>query len=170
LPLRSSVYVDGEAAPSLAYAPAAAAGMGLLNTTHVGVDVPPWGTPLMGSLGRASYYNTFRVSFQVSVAVTFQAGAGQPNGAIHTLKKREVGRVTSGMGFGPALLKHDFFWLSMAIFMGGVMQDWCLALINDVLYPPFNRLINWTTWARTPPPWAASRCGGATSSSRPFAC
>jgi hypothetical protein len=84
------VYVDGEAAPSLVYAPAAAAGVGLLNTTHGGADVPPWGTPLMGSLGRASYYNTFRVPFQVSVAVTFQAGAGQPDGAMAFLQARGV--------------------------------------------------------------------------------
>lgn len=84
------VYVDGEAAPSLVYAPAAASGIGILNDTHMGADVPPWGIPLIGSLGRSSYYNTLRVPFQAGVAVTFQAGPGQPYGAMVFLQVRGV--------------------------------------------------------------------------------
>ena len=84
------VYIDGEANASVVYAPAAAAGIGILNDTHTGPDVLPWGIPLMGSLGRSSYYNTIRVPFQASVVVTFQAGAGQPRGVMVFLQARGV--------------------------------------------------------------------------------
>jgi hypothetical protein len=70
------MYVDGEAAPSLVFEPAKAAGVGIRNTTRG--DVPPWSARWMGSLGRNAYFLTFRVPFQRSLAVTF---AGAPAAA-----------------------------------------------------------------------------------------
>jgi hypothetical protein len=84
------IYVDDEAAASIVYAPAAASGIGILNDTHSGSDVPPWGVPLIGSLGRSSYYNTIRVPFQSRIAVTFQAGPGQPSNVMVFIQVRGV--------------------------------------------------------------------------------
>lgn len=70
------MYIDGEAAPSLVFEPAKAAGVGIRNTSLE--DLPPWGTRWMGSLGRDAYYITFRVPFTRSLAVTF---AGEPAAA-----------------------------------------------------------------------------------------
>lgn len=64
------VYIDGEISASLAYEPAKAVGIGILNTSHG--DPTPWGSKWIGSLGRNSYYNMLRAPFQKSVLVTFQ--------------------------------------------------------------------------------------------------
>jgi len=70
------VYIDGEETPSLRFEPAKLVGIGYLNTTHSGKDLPPWGTKWIGQLGRNAYFTTIRVPFTSSLAITFQEGVG----------------------------------------------------------------------------------------------
>ena len=69
-----SIYVDGEATPSLQFTPALACGVGPFNDAK-----GPWATSLFGKLANSGgWFNDFRIPFQRSVNVTIKAGPGGP--------------------------------------------------------------------------------------------
>ena len=70
------VYVDGEVAPSLTFEAHKMVGIGYLNKTHAGRDLPPWGSKWVASLGRNAYSTTMRVPYLTALRLTFQAGVG----------------------------------------------------------------------------------------------
>jgi large-conductance mechanosensitive channel len=39
---------------------------------------------------------------------------------------------------GKTILEHDFIWLTIAVFAGGVLQDFFQSLITDILWPIIN--------------------------------
>jgi hypothetical protein len=139
------VYVDGEKNASLVYAPAAASGVGLLNDTHAGSDVPPWGISLIGSLGRSSYYNTIRVPFQQSVAVTFQAGLGQPSGAMVFIQVRGVDGIAL-TDVIPGIVLPPTARLRLATSLGVQYAPLAYMTLADVPAPASGALLMTTLW------------------------